>query len=320
MTNYGIAMNPAHVAELLFGESFEVLSEVPAERLGDILVDYDSDLIGQLDVLVTGWGAPPVTAEVLARAPRLRAIVHAGGAATHLLPEPGARSIDVSTAALANAIPVAEYTLAMILLANKQAFHAAALYRERRDHIDRELTFPTAGNYRRTVGVVSASRIGRRVIALLAPFDLEVIVYDPYLTAEEATGLGVQRVQLDDLMRRADVVTLHTPVLPETVGLIGRSQLAALRDGATLINTARGAIVDQEAMTAELESGRIGAILDVTEPDPLEPSSPLYDLPNVMLTPHIAGSMGVEIRRLGEQVAAELTRVARGEPMLFLEP
>lgn len=317
MTDYALAVGSIRLAERLFGPSLEVLADVPANRVGGVLTEFDSaaarDTLALVEVLVTGWDTPRLGHEVLDAAPRLRRIIHAGGAATGLLPET-TRHIELADVGAANSIPVAEYTLAMILLANKDAFRARELYRARRAFIDREQEFEESGNYERIVGIVSASRIGRCLIELLRAFPaLHVLVYDPYLTPADATALGVEAVPLDELLRRSDVVTLHAPVVPETIGLIDRAALALMHDGATLINTARGAIVDQAALEQELAGGRINAMLDVTDPEPLPATSPLYELPNVFLTPHIAGSMGSELRRMGAYVAAELTRAATGD-------
>ncbi|MFC7101469.1 NAD(P)-dependent oxidoreductase [Nonomuraea rubra] len=158
--------------------------------------------------------------------------------------------------------------------------------------------------------MIGASKIGRRVIELLRPFELDVLVADPYLTDD----LGVPHVGLDELFERCDVVSVHAPELPETHHLVSSARLARMRDGATLINTARGSLVDQDALVAELASGRLYAVIDVTEPDPLPADSPLYDLPNVLLTPHIAGSLGGELARIADLAVDELDRYARGLP------
>jgi len=139
----------------------------------------------------------------------------------------------------------------------------------KRSAIDLHTDFPEIGNYRYTIGIVGASRIGRRVIDLLRPFDLEVVVSDPYLGQSEARELGVGLADLDDLLRASHIVSLHAPSLPSTRHLIDRRRLGLMRDGATLINTARGALIDQAALTEELVAGRINAILDVTEPLPV---------------------------------------------------
>jgi phosphoglycerate dehydrogenase-like enzyme len=262
---------------------------------------------GDVEVLITGWGAPPIDDP----APALRAVIHAAGSARRLItPAAWARGIVVSTAAAANAPPVAEYTLAMILLANKAAPAAERLYRERRAHVDALAELPGVGNLGKTVGIVGASRVGRRVIELLEPFDLDVLVYDPYLGED----LGPEPRELDALLAESDVVSLHAPSLPSTRHMLDARRLALLRDGAVLINTARGALIDHDALIAELRTGRISAVLDVTEPEPLPPDSPLYALPNVTLTPHIAGALGTEVRRLGDAAIDELARYAAGEP------
>jgi phosphoglycerate dehydrogenase-like enzyme len=257
-------------------------------------------------VVLSGWGCPPLDAALLERADRLRAIVHAaGGVKGHVTDACWDRGLLVSTAAGANAEPVAEYTLARILLAGKAADRLAHEYRTRRAAIDLIGAFPDVGNLGKTVGIVGASRIGRRVLELLEPFDLHALVSDPYVDGS---------VDLDELLAASDVVSLHAPSLPSTRHMLDARRLALLRDGATLINTARGALVDQDALVAELVSGRIDAVIDVTEPEILPPDSPLYDLPNVVLTPHIAGALGVELRRLGDSALEELARFARGEP------
>jgi phosphoglycerate dehydrogenase-like enzyme len=265
-----------------------------------------SDLHERTEIILSGWGCPPIDEDVLRGAPALRAIVHAaGGVKGHVTDACWARGILVSTAAGANAEPVAEYTLARILLANKAADRMARAYRERRAPIDLLAEFPAVGNLGKTVAIVGASRIGRRVIELLRPFELRVLVSDPHLE---------DGVELDELLAAADVVSLHAPSLPSTRHMLDARRIALLRDGATLINTARGALIDQDALTAELLTGRIDAVIDVTEPEVLPPDSPLYDLPNVVLTPHIAGALGIEVQRLGEAAVDEIERYAAGEP------
>ncbi len=271
--------------------------------------------LARAEGLVTCWGAPTLTAELLGRAPRLRAVVHAAGTVKHLVTdEMWERGIVVSSGAAVNARPVAEFTLAAILLANKQAFQLS-----RRYAVDRSAWEPASmpgdiGNHRRVVGVIGASRIGRLVIELVRPFDLDVLLHDPFVTPVDAAALGVELVGVDELCTRSDVVTLHAPALPSTRHLIDARRLALLRDGATLINTARGTLVDTAALTRELSTGRIAAVLDHTDPERLPDDSPLYGLPNVFLTPHIAGSLGNELRRLGDSAVAEVERFVAGAP------
>lgn len=186
----------------------------------------------------------------------------------------------------------------------------ARAYRDVRSVFDWRHDLPDIGNYGRLIGIIGASRVGRRVIELLHPFDLHVGVSDPWLSDNEAGALGVRPMELDDLMATSDVVTVHAPATPATHGLLDRRRLALLRDGATLINTARGALVDQSALVAELRRARIRAVLDTTTPEPLPDGAELFDLPNVLLTPHIAGSVGRETERLIDHGIGELQRFA----------
>ncbi|GGJ93595.1 2-hydroxyacid dehydrogenase [Streptomyces camponoticapitis] len=271
--------------------------------------------LADAELLITCWGAPPITAEVLDAAPRLRAVVHAAGTVKHHITDAcWERGIVVASAAAANARPVAEYTLAAILFAGKRVFGTAHRHRELRAPHDWHQELGGAGNYRRTVGIVGASRIGRRVIELLRPFDLDVLLYDPYVDAAEAAALGVEPVTLIELCARSQVVSVHAPQVPATDGMIGAAQLAAMPDGATLINTARGSLIDETALLPQLVSGRLSAVLDVTDPEPPSPDSPLYDLPNVLLTPHVAGSLGGEVHRMTDQALDEVERYAKGLP------
>lgn len=292
----------------------EVPDPAPLVRFDDARADA---LLPRAEILLTGWGSPRIDAALLDRAPQLRAVVHAAGTVKHFFdPACFGRGVRVSSAAAANAVPVAEFSVAAILLAGKRAFRLQRLYREARGFRFWPQQVPPLGNYRRTVGIVGASRIGRLVLERLRPFDLACLVFDPFLAASEAAALGAERIEdLDDLLRRSDIVSLHAPSLPETRQMIDRRRLALLRDGAVLINTARGALVDGDALTAELVSGRIDAVIDTTEPEILPADSPLYELPNVFLTPHIAGAMGTETQRLATLAIDEIERLANGEAL-----
>jgi phosphoglycerate dehydrogenase-like enzyme len=253
----------------------------------------------------------------LAMMPNLRLISHAAGTVKYFLSQAVfERNVTVCSAAEANAQPVAEFTLAMILLSGKRTFGFRRIYGEdrARRNVDR-LQSQVIGNLGLTVGIVGASRIGRRVINLLQPFDLDLILFDPFLSAVEAQKLGVRLVSLHELMAVSDVISLHAPSLPQTRHMIGADALALMKDGATLINTARGALVDEDALLAELKTGRIEAVIDVTDPEVPSPDSPFYSLPNVFLTPHIAGAVGLERARLGDMAIAEIERFCRAEPL-----
>jgi phosphoglycerate dehydrogenase-like enzyme len=317
-----IAMTPEFVDMTMESSVRAQLEGFGRVRYSPTPTDHGSlaarELLTTADVVVTGTGTALLDDDTLTAAPRLKAVIHAAGS---LRPVVTAfaydRGVRLSSQAGANALPVAEYTLAMILLELKGVRRAEQSYRRTRREVDVDGLLATSGTYGRRVGVISASSIGRRVIELLRPFDVQVLVHDPYLSDAAAAELGVERSDLHAVLSTSDVVTVHAPLLPETRGMIGAAELAALRDGVTFINTARGALVDQDALIRELCSGRIRAVIDVTDPEVSEADSPLWDLDNIVLTPHVAGSRGLELHRIGERAVAEVGRLARGEPLAY---
>jgi phosphoglycerate dehydrogenase-like enzyme len=277
--------------------------------------EADAALRG-VELLLTGWGCPRIDGAVLAAAPRLRAVIHAAGSVKgHVDPAVFDRGVAVSSAAQANAVPVAEYTVAAIVFAAKRVLTRAHWFAHDRAAGDWRSGAGT-GLYGRTVGVIGASRTGRLVLERLRAFDVRLLLADPYLTAQQARALGAELVDLDELCRRSDLVTLHAPALPETHHLLDARRLALLKDGAAVVNTGRGSLVDTAALTDHCGKGRIEAVLDVTDPEPLPADHPLLHLPNVLVTPHLAGSQGHELRRMGEFTVAEVDRLVRGEPLL----
>lgn len=272
------------------------------------------DLLAEVDVIFSGWGAPRMDAAFLLAAPRLKAVFYGAGSIRYFTSDEfWARGIAVSSAYAMNAVPVAEYTLGAILLSLKNYwFHAFEIRRSNR-FTER---VPCAGGYGSKIGLVSLGMIGRLVRERLRSFDLEVLVHDPCIDPAEAAMLDVELVGLDELFARCDVVSVHTPLLAETEGMIRGRHFARMKPRATFINTARGAIVRGDEMAEALrERPDITALLDVTSPEPPPPDSPLWGLSNVVFTPHIAGSRDRECRRMGRAMIEEFDRWARGEPL-----
>jgi len=297
-------------ARTAFAEACDV---APGPVLDDFTTPTAAAVLLDTELLITGWGCPQLDGAALAAAPRLRAVVHtAGSVRGHVTQACWDRGIEVSSAAAANALPVAEYTVAMILLAGKEVLPRARGYRAARSRPDGFTASRKLGNFHRTVGILSASLIGRRVIELLRPYDLRILLHDPYVSAAQARELGARSVGLPDLFAHSDVVSVHTPLLPATRGLVGRDLIFSMGQGAVLINTARGAVLDQDALTDAATAGRIRAVLDVTDPEVLPADHPLWTCDNVLLTPHLAGSLGNEWDRLTDFAAAEAARWAAG--------
>ncbi|MEV4377746.1 hydroxyacid dehydrogenase [Streptosporangium sp. NPDC049644] len=316
-TPAAFAMRPLLLPELFPPDLRHRLSLVTRtdER---VIESFDGPL--DVEILITGWGCPRIDADVLAAAPRLRAVVHAAGSVKgHLTAEVFDRGIAVSSAAEANARPVAEFTLAMLVLAAKQAIVKARAYSTRGwsgDPLPGVATPSEGGGLvGAVVGVIGASRVGRLVMERLRDHGAHILLSDPYIGPAQAADLGARPVPLDDLCREAELVTVHAPALPETRGLLDERRLALLRDGAVLVNTARGSLIDTDALVRHCATGRIGAVLDVTDPEPLPLGHPLLALPNVLVTPHLSGARGRELRRLGEFAVAEVERLARGLPL-----
>lgn len=312
------------VAEGQFGpEEWDRLRAIsrPHDR---VLTDFGPDSLAAMsdaEILITSWGCPQVDDRVVAAAPRLRAIVHAAGSVRGIAGDAvWEHGITVSSMADLNGLPVAEYALAMILLENKRVLESVSEFGRLRDRPGADWYGERLGNYGKKIGLVSASRICRRLAELLRPFEFDLMISDPFCDADEIAAMGAGRVDMGELFSTADIVSVHAPLLPETIGLVDAELLGRLRDGTTLINTSRGKIIDEPALIKELQTGRFRAILDVTDPEPPAAESPLWTLPNVVLTPHIAGSKGTEVRRMAHGAIDEVGRILRAQPLQFQVP
>ncbi len=286
------------------------LIEIDESRCNDL------SQLGEAEIVMASWGAPRMDEAFLAAAPRLQAVFYGAGSVRGITsPAFWQRGVTISSAYAANAHPVAEYTLATILLSLKRFWSHAAAVKAELDPWGNHLR-PVPGAYRSTVGLVSLGMIARRVIQLLKSFDVDCIVYCPFVTESEAADLGVESCSLAEVFRRSDVVSIHTPLLPQTKGLIDGELIASMKEGATLINTARGGVVRETEMIEVLRRrSDLSAVLDVCDPEPPAPNSPLVRLPNVTLTPHISGSLGPECARLGRYMVEELALYLEGKPL-----
>jgi phosphoglycerate dehydrogenase-like enzyme len=274
-------------------------------------------ILHDAEVIISGWAGPILDEPFLQAAPRLKAFFYGAGTVGHCI-TPGVweRGILVTTANAANAVPVAEYTLANILFSLKHGWRLARATRERRTFVERG---DVPGAYGSIVGLISLGTIGRTVLQRLRGFDLRILAHDPFVSKTEARTLGVELVSLKEIFEQSHVVSLHSPSLEETKGLITGAHFESMRPGGVFINTSRGAVVrETEMLDVAARRPDLQFILDVVEPEPPAIDSPLYTLPNILLTPHIAGSVGSECRRMGRYMVEELQRYVAGKPLQWL--
>jgi phosphoglycerate dehydrogenase-like enzyme len=276
---------------------------------------HHADHLREVEAIFSTWGMPLLAPEQLAVMPRLKAVFYAGGSVKAFARPLLERDIIVVSAWHANAVPVAEFTLAQILLGAKGYFRNT---REYKSPGARETAHRGRGNYGETIAILGAGAIGEKVIKLLGAFDLRVIVYDPYLSDERAAILGVEKVSLEAAFDRAYVVSNHVADCPETAGVLNGALFRRMRPDATFINTGRGQTVCEAEMIAVLQARPdITALLDITHPEPPPEGSPLYTLPNVQLSAHIAGSIGEELIRMANYCMEEFIAWQNGQPLRY---
>lgn len=259
----------------------------------------------------TSWGAPVLTEEVLDCLPNLEAVFHAAGSVRELVtPELWRRGVRVVSAVQVNAEPVVEFTVSQVILSLKNVWRLALAARS-----SGRVSPPTGvvGVDNAVVGLIGLGQVGRGVAAELRSHQIKVLAYDPLCSQDQAAELGVTLCGLDALFLCSDVVSIHAPLLDSTRGLIDARLLSRLKSGATIINTSRGPIIDTTDLVEVLAARPdLFALLDVTDPEPLPVGHPLLALDNVLLTPHVAGSLGNELGRLGELAEAEFDAYRNG--------
>lgn len=266
------------------------------------------------EYLFSTWGMPSFTEEEIKRCfPSLKAIFYAAGTVQAFARPFLQQGIKIFSAWAANAVPVAEYAAAQILLANKGYFASSRLcqqnYRKAKDIFTR---FP--GNYGCRVGILGAGMIGSRVIKLLRDRDLELLVFDPFLSEEAAAELGARKTDLAEIFSTCQTISNHLANNPQTVGMLNGTLFETMCDTVTFLNTGRGAqVVETDLCEALRKRPLATAVLDVTEPEPPEEGHPFLTLPNVVLTPHIAGSAGDEVHRMAAYMMDEFLSLTAGE-------
>ena len=297
-------------------ERLAALSDLHPVCLNMANLEKEAPRLGDVQAIFSTWGMPTLGERELRCLPAFRLLLYAAGSVKGFAEPLLERGIAVSSAWRANAVPVAEFTLAQILLANKSYFRNARACSASLDGWKGAFR-NIRGNFGATVAILGAGAIGRKLVELLRPFEIEVVVWDPFLTHEAARALAVEKVEsLDEAFRRGYVITNHLANVPETRGMLHGGLFAAMREDATFINTGRGATVREAEMAAVLaRRPDLTALLDVTDPEPPEAGSPFYALPNVHLTSHIAGSIGDEVVRMADYMIEEFLAWEAGRPL-----
>lgn len=299
--------------EVYAPETVETLvREAGADRefYDDAAIRSTPDGFRDVECIFSTWGMPTYTEEEIRRFfPSLRAVFYAAGSVQFFARPFLACGVRVFSAWAANGVPVAEYTTALVILANKGFFRTAPAM-SRGDLADARSAFSEiGGNYGQRVGIIGAGMIGKMVIRMLKAYRLEVVVCDPFLPDETARELGVSKCGLAELFATCDVITNHLANNAETRGMLNYALFASMKRNAAFLNTGRGAqVVESDLIRVLTERSDLTAILDVTDPEPPAADSPFYRLPNCILTPHIAGSRGLEFHRMSEYMLAEFRR------------
>lgn len=274
---------------------------------------YTKEFVKDSEIIITSWGSPKLDKELLALCPDLKAVVHAAGSIKPILSDSFVeKKIRITNSAIALGEGVAETALGFAISACKGFYRlnsdtASGLWEENK--------FTIKDFYDIKVGIISGGYVGRHMVKLLKNFHVDIYMYDPTLSEKEIAAIGAQKVELDELMGMCDVVSIHAPSIPATDNMIHAGNLSLMMDGAILINTARGSIINEADLIEELKKGRIFACIDVTNPEPPAVDNELRKLKNVILTPHIAGCVTNGSKRIALHVCEEIERLERGEKM-----
>jgi len=317
-----ITIGKSHYARMFSQQAWDAL-EAFAEVIhhpGDEPAEKEElmTLLADAEACITSWGVAQLDDDVVAAAPKLKAMAHMGSSVKRFVSDAfWERGIHLTSAGITLARSVAETTIGLMLVGQKQIWPLGQHVRDggwRASPVwdrwySREL-------FRKQVGIIGASNVGRHVIKLLEPYDATILLYDPFVNPKEAAELGVIKLELNELLARADVVSLHAPANKSTYQMLNAEGLALMKDDALLINTGRGTLIDEPALIEELQKGRFFAFLDVTDPEPPAADSPLRSLPNVVVTPHIAGCIE-NCNHMGELAVEELRRFTAGEPPVY---
>ena len=298
-------------------QTIEDLTDLYPEVINTKNFDEHAPMLGDVEVIFATWGMPCLTEEQLAKLPELKAVFYAAGNVKAFAQPLVDKDIVLVSAWDMNAVPVAEMAMAQIILSCRGYYRTIRNYYETHDQ-DKAKAFHRAGVNGETVGLIGMGMIGKRLSALLKSFGFRVIVHDPYLNEEQAMELGVEGVSLEELFSRAYIVSNHMPDLPSTKNVLSGHLFESMSEGATFINTGRGAqVIEADLIKALKNRPDLTALLDVTDPEPPEAESELWALSNVWISPHVGGSVGDEVVRMADCIIEEFRAWESGKPLKY---
>ena len=314
--------NQDYMFKVFSGETLEKIQELTQiEKViyskNDIMNNPSS--FTDTEFIFSTWGMEKFTEEEIKEyLPNLKCIFYGAGTVQTFARPFLDCGVKIFSAWAANAVPVAEFTVAQIILSNKGYYLTNRMYKTNDYTTARDIAASCGGNYGETVGIIGAGMIGKLVINMLKAFNLKVIVFDPFLPDEKALELGVEKCSLTELFERSFVVSNHLANNEQTKGMLSYDLFSRMRKNAVFINTGRGAqVVEDDLVRILSERPDLTALLDVTDPEPSPKEHPFHTLPNCFLTPHIAGSLGEEVARMGEYMLLELTAYLNDEPCKY---
>ena len=309
---------------IYFCTNIDKIQAIYREFILDNSTIYTADSLGttdfsEVEIIFSTWNMPILTKEqILQYFPSLKAVFYAAGTIKYFAQPYLELGIKVYNADQVNAIPVAEFAASEIVLANKGYYQAQNYYRFMRYGKSRKVAEAHVGNYKSKVGIIGAGKIGQMVIHLLKVYDCDIFVNDAVMTKEKADALGVTLTTLEEIFKECDVISNHLPDIPSTQNILNYDLFRTMKPFATFINTARGRQVDDKGLRKALKenSGRC-AVLDVLRHEPILPFNPLFGMPNVFITPHIAGSLNQEECRMAKAMKDACDAFQNGKESLY---
>ena len=312
--------NSNGIIDRVYSKETQEILKSKFEFYDGVYTIHNSNELKDVECIFSTWGMPAYTPEQIDEFfPKLKIVFYGAGSVQAFARPFLNKGIAVISAWMANSVPVVEYSVAQIILANKGFYQVTNKVDSRNGRdVSRKYFESYSGNYNTKVGLIGLGAIGAGVAEQLKNFKLDVYAYDPFASEEKAKNLNVTLTSLEYIFENCQTISNHCANLPETQNILNGDLFKLMKKNATFINTGRGAqVVEADLIAALEEEPDRTAVLDVTMPEPPEENHPFYSMPNVFLTPHIAGSAGDECMRMGDYMLDEANRFLNGEDLKY---